>query len=72
MRGLYEYCWKDFFKDCYDYCRIHSIKEIAAAVWKSGCRYYSENPLDLATLVISLISLGVSSVVIVIAILSPR
>ena len=67
-----EYGWKEFFKDCYDYCRTHSLREIAAAVYRSGRRYYSENPLDLATLVISLISLGVSSVVIVIAILSPQ
>ena len=72
MRGLYEYGWKDFFKDCYDYCRTHSFREIAAAVWKSGRRYYSENPLDLAALVISLIALGVSSAGIVIAILSPQ
>ena len=49
----------------------HSFREIVAAVWVSGYRYYSENPLDLAALVISLIALGVSSAGIVIAILSP-
>ena len=48
------------------------IDDDAAAVWTSGYRYYSENPLDLAALVISLIALGVSSAGIVIAILSPR
>ena len=67
-----DYGLKDFIRECYDYCCTHSFKEIAAAVWTSGYRYYSENPLDLAALVISLIALGVSSAGIVIAILSPR
>ena len=63
---------KEFLTDVCDYCRTHTFKEIAAAVWTSGYRYYSENPLDLAALVISLIALGVSSAGIVIAILSPQ
>lgn len=62
----------EFLEDVRDYCRTHSFMEIVAAVWKSGRRYYSENPLDLAALVISLIALGVSSAGIVIAILSPQ
>lgn len=63
---------KELLTDAYDYCRTHSFREIVAVVWKSGRRYYSENPLDLAALVISLISLGLSSAGIAIAILSPR
>ena len=68
VRGLYEYGWKDFFKDCYDYCRTHSFREIAAAVWRSCLRH----PVEFATLIISLISLGVSSAGLAIAILSPQ
>lgn len=62
---------KELLTGVCDYCRTHSFREIVAAAWKSGRRYYSENPLDLAALVISLIALGVSSAGIVIAILSP-
>lgn len=67
-----DYGLKDFIRECYDYCCTHTFMEIVAAVWRNGLRYYSENPLDLAALVISLIVLGVSSAGIVIAILSPR
>lgn len=63
---------KELIEDCYGYCLAHTFTEIVAAVWRSGRRYYSENPYDLAALVISLISLGVSSATIVIAILSPQ
>ena len=59
---------KEFLEDVRDYCRAHTFTEIAAAVWRSGLRY----PYDLAALVIALISLGVSSATIVIAILSPQ
>mgnify|MGYP000864780728 FL=1 len=67
-----EYGWKEFFKDCYNYCRTHSLREIVVVVYRSGHRYYSENPLDFAALIISLISLGLSSAAIVIEMLSPQ
>ena len=72
VRRLYEYGWKDFFKDVRDYCRTHTFTEIVAAVWQWGRWYYSEDPYNCAALVISLIALGVSSAGIVIAILSPQ
>ena len=59
---------KEFLEDVRDYCRTHSFMEIVAAVWQSCLRH----PVEFATLVISLISLGVSSGVIGVAILSPQ
>lgn len=37
--------------------------QIIARIIRSGIRYYSENPLDLVSLIVSFIALGLSSVV---------
>ena len=59
---------KEFLEDVRDYYRTHTFTEIVSAVWRSCIRH----PVEFATLIIALISLGVSSGVIGVAILSQR